>query len=934
MPAPTSPKKPARKCSALLLSVAVPALGLLPVLTPPTPDPHPVKPGVAAVALAGVDEGALASEAGRRSGQVAAEAPEPDVEAAEELAADAAAGAVATPSPGARGTAVAAGWATDRVAARREAGRPEVLTAEQGTDRFSMLGVSWRAPAPGGEPTELTVLVRTRGVAGWSDWTVLEEGEPGEPEGGRELRSSTEPYFAGDSTGVQARVDVRRGVLPADLRIDLIDPGASRADAAVDRLPMATAAAAATRPSIRTRADWGADESARDGAPSYDDTIKAGFVHHTAGVNGYSEVDVPRILRGLYAHALSTGYSDLQYNFLVDRFGRLWEGRYGGMDRPVRGGHTGGFNADTFAVAALGNFETAGPPAGMLDSVSRLMAWKLSLHGRDATGKTTLTSSGGAGTTSRYPAGTAVTVNVIAPHREVGITACPGGLIAAVMSTIRSKAKGYATTTPPPPPSTPVAAALLSPTQAVAAAAYPSTKVSVRAGVATTQSWKLEVREGCRDAVVRTLTGTATRTSGITATWDGRDTSGAPARPGHYTLTLSSWTSTSKAKPYSTAVDVSAPAPTARPAATPLLGQGSFVPLGDPARLLDTRTGPVVALGPAGRADVPVLGRGGVPATGVTGVALNVTVACPTATSWVTVAPAGSTKASGAVNAPAGKIRAGLVFSGVGAGGAVSVSNSAGVANVVVDVLGYYTSGSGSRYNPVAPTRLYDSRKTGGTFAAGEARSFAVPTRNGTAASAMTGAVLNVTVTGAAGEGVVLVHREGAAPRTSTLNYRKGDVLSNRVVTALSGGRFTVTNRGAATHVVVDLVGFYAPPAAAAAGGRFTPVTPSRLPDTRTGTAVGAAATKSFGIAGKGGVPADAKAVVMTLSATSASAATSVTAYPTGTPRPGTWDLNTVPGDVRANLVVVPVDPGTKAATLYNAAGSTHLVADVVGYYR
>ena len=127
---------------------------------------------------------------------------------------------------------------------------------------------------------------------------------------------------------------------------------------------MQSAQAAVAQPQIFTRAQWGADESIRGTAPKYNSTIKAGFVHHTAGVNGYSEAEVPKILRGIYAyHVKGNGWSDIGYNFLVDRFGRLWEGRYGGMTRAVVGAHTGGFNVDSFAVSALGNYDKVAAPA-------------------------------------------------------------------------------------------------------------------------------------------------------------------------------------------------------------------------------------------------------------------------------------------------------------------------------------------------------------------------------------------------------------------------------------------------------------------------------------------------------------------------------------------------------------------------------------------
>ena len=123
---------------------------------------------------------------------------------------------------------------------------------------------------------------------------------------------------------------------------------------------------------------------------------------------------MPAIIRGIYAyHTQSRGWSDIGYNFLVDRFGRIWEGRYGGVDRPVVGAHTLGYNDDSFAMSAIGNFDIAQPPAAMLDAYGRLFAWKLSparrqrrLHARS-------------GSTKRY-------LQAINGHRDVGQTACPG----------------------------------------------------------------------------------------------------------------------------------------------------------------------------------------------------------------------------------------------------------------------------------------------------------------------------------------------------------------------------------------------------------------------------------------------------------------------------------------------------------------------------
>ncbi len=335
-----------------------------------------------------------------------------------------------------------------------------------------------------------------------------------------------------------------------------------------------------------------------------------------------------------------------------------------------------------------------------------------------------------------------------------------------------------------------------------------------------------------------------------------------------------------------------------------------------------------------------MLGTAGVPTSGVTAVALNVTAICPSADTWVTVTPAGSkARASGALKVPAGRTRSGIVIAPVGGAGKVSLGNQSGTTNVAVDVLGYYTTAKASRFHAVAPVRLLDSRSSGRAVAAGEERTLTLPKLQGIAASAMTGAVVNVTVVDNTGAGAVSVRPAGAAvTATSTVHYAKGEVLKNKAITGLTGGALKLRNAGAGTHVIVDLVGFYAPAnlAGATGSGRYTPVAPKRVLDTRTATA-GALATnssRSFTVSGTGPVPADAKAVVVTLTATSATLPTYLTAYRAGTTRPSASDVSTVPGEVRSNVAVVPVDPKTRKARVYNYSGSTHTVADVVGFIR
>ena len=136
----------------------------------------------------------------------------------------------------------------------------------------------------------------------------------------------------------------------------------------------------APKPYIYSRAQWGANEKLRDQTARRYGTVKAGFIHHTVNANNYTAAQVPALLRGIYAyHTQSRGWRDIGYNYLVDRFGRIWEGRCGGVDQAVVGAHTLGYNEVSFAMSAIGNFDIAQPPQAVLNAYARLFAWKLSL---------------------------------------------------------------------------------------------------------------------------------------------------------------------------------------------------------------------------------------------------------------------------------------------------------------------------------------------------------------------------------------------------------------------------------------------------------------------------------------------------------------------------------------------------------------------------
>ncbi|MDQ1627677.1 MAG: hypothetical protein QOI54_1421 [Actinomycetota bacterium] len=898
-----------RKASTILaLGLAAPALSALPVLTAPAASAHPVAPEVRNRLLSGVAEGLLGSPAAARGSAVARRAWQ------------AAGGRSATRPSGPPSSAPAA--------------RPAVLAAATGVAPFDLVGVTWRAQQRAGD---FTVVVRTRSAHGWSGWTALEAGDTPPPAEAAGVRDGTEPLWVGRADGYQVRVDLHSGRLPADLRIALVDPGSSAADASAGRgaPAAASASAAVAAPPVNSRAAWGADERLRSAAPRYTGTVKAGFVHHTAGKNNYTAAQVPQIIRGVYAfHTRSNHWSDIGYNFLVDRFGRLWEGRAGGITNDVLGAHTGGFNTDSFAVSAIGDYgKTAAPPV-MVDSIARLLAWRLSLAFRNPMGTTTLVSEGGG--TSRYRAGTAVGFNVISGHRDAGNTECPGQFLYDQLGTIRSLATQY------------MGPGLVDPATSTDQPAYGGPPLTVTAATMQQQSWTFEVRDHWDGRLLSTQSGTAAPGQPVAASWDLRDQAGVAVRPGPFDLTLFSSGATDGARTWTHQVTVVPPAVTPPPAPRAALPPASgFVPL-DPARVYDSTDGRL-PMGPGERLDLPVAGRGGVPSGGVGAVALTVTASRPSASTYLSVWPAGASKPTAStLNVSAGGTKAALTMTALGGNGLVSLYNNTGTTEVAVDVVGYYPSAraadgtvTGQTLHAVSPFRLFDSRKDpAGPLAKGSGRTIAMPGLSGIAPEQMGGVVLNVTATQGTGTGTVTVHRAGSGLGAGTsLSYVRGVSVANRAVTALSqGGRLRIDSRGAAAHVVLDVVGWYAP-TSVAGGKAFQAVSPRRVLDTRTGLGakrarVAANRTIALTVRGKGGaLPANASAVVMNLTATDASASTYLTAWPAGVPRPTASDLNVLRGRTTANLVVVAI--GRKGrVNLYNRSGSTHLVGDVVGFYR
>ncbi len=384
-----------------------------------------------------------------------------------------------------RGRTVAGG-ATDA----RVVSKPRAVTG------FAAIGVTW---AHGEDLAEdqIALQVRTRTGDTWSDWEALEyHDEHGPDDGGAEAANSrpgTEPMFVGDVDDVQVEAVTDGTTLPDDLSLALVDPGSARSnetETAADKpaqdaagsydeeyaagtsttdadgitLQAATTPLNAKRtvaqPTIYSRAQWGADESIRNKSSLRYGTINGGFVHHTVNANDYTEAEVPAIIRSIYAyHVKSRGWSDIGYNFLVDRFGRIWEGRYGGIDKPVVGAHTLNYNGYSFAMSAIGNYETVQPSDAMLRAYGQLFAWKLSLHGVNPASMSQKIGS--------------TTFAAINGHRDAGSTACPGKYLYAQIPLIRTYATQASPVTPVTPAPTPVAVSEPDPQNNLDASPYP-----------------------------------------------------------------------------------------------------------------------------------------------------------------------------------------------------------------------------------------------------------------------------------------------------------------------------------------------------------------------------------------------------------------------------------------------------------------------------
>jgi len=372
--------------------------------------------------------------------------------------------------------------------------------------------------------------------------------------------------------------------------------------------------------------------------------------------------------------------------------------------------------------------------------------------------------------------------------------------------------------------------------------------------------------------------------------------------------------------------------------------EGTFTPL-TPARILDTRNGTgglTGAVGPGATVDVQVTGRGGVPASGVSAVAMNVTVTQPTGAGYLTLFPAGTTRPLAAnLNFTPNKTVPNLVVVKLGTSGKVSMFNSLGSTHVIYDVAGWYSttpSGNTGRFSALVPARILDTRG-GVRLTPGASMDLQVSGQGGVPATGVSAAVLNVAVTGATAVSYLTVYPTGGTrPEAANLNYVAGDTVSNRVMAKLgTGGKVTLYNNAGSTDVVVDVGGWYTDASQGGTTGAYTALVPARVLDTRDGTGgVAGAVASNTGVdiqlTGVAGVPATGvSAVILNATVTQPAGQGYLTISPTGTARPLASDLNYATDETRPNLVVVRVGAGGKV-NLYTST-TTHVVFDVAGWF-
>jgi N-acetylmuramoyl-L-alanine amidase len=684
----------------------------------------------------------------------------------------------------------------------------------------------------------------------------------------------------------------------------------------------ASSADVLTRLGVHARSEWGARPSKiHPGLGNAENGVKMVVVHHTAGATDYTPAQAPIIVHDFQAYDMDVRhYDDLGYNVMVDRFGTMWEGRYGGLDQQVIGAHALGFNSVSMGIAVLGNFVDVDPPQAVIESVAKLAGWKLGIEGYDPTSMVTITADEAEGH-PQHPV--PLTTPRIVGHKDIGLTLCPGR-IWDHLAEIRTLAAKYA------------AAGTGAIDQLVdngnhtvtvsgwAARPIPIVPTSATGPVTPPAAADVVVRID-RQSVHR-MTANQTRTVAVSGTTTGTTTSSAstptdgfsvsvPAAPGPHRVCA--WE-----------------APITTPPATGLEPQrligcraitvvdGKINPI-RPSRLYDSRSSPTLRLVASGVRVVPIAGAKPIP-TAAVAVSANITVTGSTGAGFVTAFPCGERPNTSSVNFSAGQTIAAMILTKLDSTGRLCLYASTAL-DVIVDVTAWFPVNGA--FDAVTPTRLLDTRIGRVPLAARVERVLPVAGRAGVPTNA-SAVALNVVAVNPSRDGWLVVYPcDRGWGGTSTVNFTARNTIANLAVTKLAGNGSVCLYADAATDVVVDITGGFPD------GGAYTPIAPVRIMDTRAALMhkrLDDEDTNEVVIRGMAGIPSTATAVVLNLTVTNPSDAGFITLYPCAQIRPDTSNLNFEAGDSIPNLTLTQIGVNG-CLRLYNEVAADAIV-DVVGW--
>jgi len=289
-----------------------------------------------------------------------------------------------------------------------EAGTGERGARAEAVAPFTMLGAAFAGTAS-------ALRVRVRLADGWSPWLSLPDASGHGPDPAEPNQVATDPLWVGGGTGYEVAV-------PAGLSgvtLHLVTPTNERIETAGPGEAGGAEGAGYTVPTARPRPEWGA--APYRGSVDTADGLTRAVIHHTVNGNGYSAAQVPSMLRSIQAYHQNTrGWDDIGYNFVIDRFGTIWEGRAWSLYQPVIGAHASEANEGSVGIAFLGDGTSLGLTSTAVTNLGRFLGWKLPLHGA-------------------RPSQT----NIMG-HRDVGQTSCPGNTVYTQLGAIRNKAVALA----------------------------------------------------------------------------------------------------------------------------------------------------------------------------------------------------------------------------------------------------------------------------------------------------------------------------------------------------------------------------------------------------------------------------------------------------------------------------------------------------------